>query len=140
MSEGKGTYGAVIARVRNQGGFGICWAMAIISVMEIVIAKQYNEHTILSSQEMVDSLWAKLKSRKSTPEKVDQFGGYAMDIGTVFNWMESFGVVNAASCPYMGERRHFRERPPVSFFSILLCIFKTMQYYFREYFKLNFLF
>ena len=137
MREGKGTYGAVIASVRNQGEFGICWAMAIISVMEIVIAKQYNEDTILSSQEMVDSIW---KNLKSTPKKVDQFGGYAMDLGTVFYWMELFGVVNAASCPSVGERRDFRERPPVSFFSILLCIFKTMQHYFREYFKLNFLF
>ena len=127
MSEGKGTYGAVIARVRNQGGFGICWAMAIISVMEIVIAKQYNEDIILSAQEMVHSLWANRKSLKSTPEKGDQFGGYDMDIGTVFDWMELFGVVNAASCPFVGERRDFRECRPVSFFSILLCIFKTMQ-------------
>ena len=140
MREGKGTYGEVIARVRNQGESGICWAMVIISVMEIVIAKQYNEDIILSAQEMVDSLWAKLKSLKSTPERVDQCGGYAMDIGTVFSWMESFGVVNVASYPFVGESRDFRERPPVSFFSILLCIFKTMQHYFREHFKLNFLF
>ena len=116
MREGKGTYGEVIARVRNQGESGICWAMVIISVMEIVIAKQYNEDIILSAQEMVDSLWAKLKSLKSTPERVDQCGGYAMDIFTVFVWMEKYGVAMANFYKYVGYRQYFGGRQPVSFF------------------------
>ena len=83
--------------------------------MEYMLAKQYNQDITLSSQEMVDSQWAELEITKSTPAEVDQLGGYAMDIFTVFVWMENYGVAMANFYEYEGQIQYFRRRQPVSF-------------------------
>lgn len=115
--------GKVIKRARNQNGFCVCWAFAIISVMECAVAKIRGDlDTELSIQEVIDSLWSISVLYHSTPEVVDDYGGYGMDISDVFKWMMQHGVVAEENYRFVGKTQVYVKRPPVRL--SLFAIFK----------------
>ncbi|XP_050242109.1 uncharacterized protein LOC126691072 [Quercus robur] len=85
-----------ISHVRNQGQFGISWAMGLISLLEAKMAKDWGMDMHLpnafnlSTQELVDKFWGLLVN-KPPDSKVDKNGGYSIGLISAFNLVVTHG-------------------------------------------------
>ena len=125
-----------ISHVRNQGQFGISWAMGLISLLEVKMAKDWgmDMHLLnafnLSAQELVDKFWGLLVN-KPPDSKVDKNGGYSIGLISAFNLVVTHGVIFEKDYgPFKGRRQPYTPRPKASYFPFSLLPFFFFFFFF----------
>ena len=87
----KQTVSYILGRYQDQGPRKICWAMAMLSAMEYMLARVNPADNELSVQVLVYTLWAHLRGR-NLPQAPNWKIGYEVPLLEVFRWMMVYGV------------------------------------------------
>lgn len=94
-----GPWGPVLRRVRHQGTDSICWALAILSAMEYMLARINPADNELSLQHIIYTLREHLLQNNAHTWK----GDYVVPMLEAFRWMMVHGVAKESECRSFGK-------------------------------------
>ena len=95
----EGPFSYILRRVQDQDGRKICWACAILSTMEYMLARVNSVDNELSLQVLLYSLWVNLHSRGRLKDTSYWRNGYdEVPLFELFRWTMIYGVGKASEC------------------------------------------